>query len=438
MKWRCKMGIFDFDDDISDDFFDEDYVDIDENKYLSNSDNALELIGRILSITKKSYHQINTLKKIDTLLDVDLLGGLRHIQLEHEARLQVKLAQLSDRLFEEKKYQILRDKSVVGIGGKFSAGKSKFINSLLNAEGELLPEDQNPTTSIPTYIVQGESEKINAYTFENEEVLLDVESMQALTHKFYKKYNMGFASFIDSLIIMEPDVPYSNLVFLDTPGYSKADTFNDVKAKKNISDENKAYEQLKTVDYLIWLVDIENGELNKTDIAFINKLNLDNPILIVVNKADKKIDSDIRAVVERISITAKDAGIKYYAVTAYSSRDKKEWNQSDHIGKYLRKAQKRRTNKEDILVQIADIEKKIGNEIDNKIEEKKEERDKLSNQIFHSDDIWGIKTLVDIYGEAMENIRDMKQCKSYYVKTTRKLERSLKNHFKGKNDGENK
>lgn len=432
------MGIFDFDDEVVDDFLDTEYVEIVENKYLSNSDNALDLIGKILPITKKSYHQIRTVKRIDALLDVDLLGSLRHIQLEHEARLQIKLTQVSDKLFEEKKYQILRNKSVVGIGGKFSAGKSKFINSLLHAEGELLPEDQNPTTSIPTYIVQGEAEKINAYTFENEEVSLDVESMQALTHKFYKKYNMGFASFIDSLIIIEPEVPYSNLVFLDTPGYSKADIFNDVKSKKNISDENKAYEQLKTVDYLIWLVDIENGVLSESDITFINKLNLDNPILIVVNKSDKKIDSDIKAIVEHIKITAENAGIKYYAVTAYSSRDKLEWNQSDYIEKYLNEAQKRRTNKEDILVQISDIEKKIGDEIDNKIEKKIEERNKLSNQIFRSDDILGIKTLVDIYGEIMENIRDMKKCKSDYTRTVRKLENSLKKHFEGKNDAESR
>ena len=90
------------------------------------------------------------------------------------------------------------------IGGKFSAGKSKFINSILNTEERILPEDQNPTTSIPTYLMYGENEQILAYTSENLNVSLDKEALQALTHKFFEKYKIGFSSFINSLIIFEP------------------------------------------------------------------------------------------------------------------------------------------------------------------------------------------------------------------------------------------
>ncbi|HIS62493.1 MAG TPA: dynamin family protein [Candidatus Scybalomonas excrementigallinarum] len=424
------MGLFDFDE--VEDILDEDYVEEESNFYLKSSENALELVSKILSTSKQSYQQAKNLKQIDYLMDVDLLGSLRNIQLNDEAMLQVKLGQLSDRLIEEKKYQVLRDKSVIGIGGKFSAGKSKFINSLLKAEEELLPEDQNPTTSIPTYIVKGEEECIKAYTVDNNEVELDIESMKALTHKFYKKYNMGFSAFIDSLIITEPDVPYENLVFLDTPGYSKADIYSDVKAKKNISDENKAYEQLKSVDYLIWLVDIENGVLSESDIAFINKLDLEHPILVVINKADKKIDAEIEEILEHIKRTIQEAGIKCFAVSAYSSRNGKEWNQTDFIREYLMEAQKRRKSKEDILSQISDIEKKLEKEIEIGIEERIKERNRLNDVIFRSDDIMEIKTLVDIYGESMESIRNMKQCKYFYQKTVRKLETALDKHYERK------
>ena len=132
------------------------------------------------------------------MLDTNFLSVFKEIQLTNEAQLQIKLSLLSDKLIEQKKYKALKGKSIVGIGGKFSAGKSKFINSILNAEEGILPEDQNPTTSIPTYLMYGEDEQILAYTNENLNISLDKEALQALTHKFFEKYKLGFSSFINS------------------------------------------------------------------------------------------------------------------------------------------------------------------------------------------------------------------------------------------------
>jgi len=424
------MGLFDFED--VDDILEEGYVQESENVYLSNSEKAICLVSKILSISHGSYYKMKAIRQIDYMIDVDFLGSFRQIQLNNEAQLQVKLAHLSDKLLEQKKYQVLRDKSVIGIGGKFSTGKSKFINSILKTEEELLPEDQNPTTSIPTYIVYGTNEEINAYTTDNNQVSLDVESLQALTHKFYEKYKLGFSSFINSLIIMEPDMPYRNLVFLDTPGYSKADSFAGGKSQKNVTEENKAYEQLKNVDFLIWLVDIENGVLSETDITFISKLGIETPILIVVNKSDKKIDDEIAEIVEHIKNTAYDAGINCFAVTAYSSRKGEEWGNQGKIKAFFANAQKKKTNKEDILAQISQIEQEVSREIDIKIDEKVSERNKLNNVIFNSDDIMEIKTLIDIYGETMESIRDMCRCRSKYFRNVKKLEKSLDKHFERK------
>lgn len=426
------MGLYDIEEfEEIDDFFNSDYVPDEDNIYLGNAEKAIELISKILSRSHKSDKEKNTIKTIDYILDVELLGCLRKIQLHDEAKLQIKLAQLSDKLLEEKKYQALKNKSVVGIGGKFSAGKSKFINSLLSTE-ELLPEDQNPTTSIATYIVHGAEEKIIAYTTDNNAVELDVKAMQALTHKFYEHHGMGFSSFINSLVIMEPDMPFEKLIFLDTPGYSKPDDYGTSKTKKNISDANKAYEQLKNVDYLIWLVDIENGELSETDISFIKKLNIEIPILVVANKCDKKVDDEVKKIVKHIENTVKQVGVPCFAVTAYSSWLGEEWNNQNYIASYLEMAQENQKSRDDILEQIYVIEERVGNEIAYNIENKVKERNELNNVIFRSDNIMEIKTIVDIYGETMESIRDMKICESMYMKNKRKLNSSLNRHFKGK------
>jgi len=422
------MGIFDYEEDIEEIQYDDEIIDETENEYLRDSEKALELIGTILSKSERTLYEVKNLQKLDNILDVNLLGSLEKIQLDNEAKLQMKLLQLSDRLLEQKKYQVLKEKSIVGIGGKFSAGKSRFINSILNGDRELLPEDQNPTTSIPTYIVYGEKEIISAYTMENNAVNLDVSAMQALTHKFFEKYNMGFSAFINSLIIKEPNMPYQNIAFLDTPGYSKADTSTNSRLQKDLSDKTRASQQLKSVDYMIWLVDIENGVLSETDIDFILSLNIETPVLIVVNKADKKTDNEICEIVEQIRMTAQEAGIDCF-VTAYSSRNCQEWNQENQIQKFLQMASEKRINRDDILMQIHQIEEQISQEIKEKISMKRQERNDLKDIIYQSDNIMEIKAVVNIYGEKIKDVRDMMKCKDSFCNNSKELENLLNKHF---------
>lgn len=424
------MGIFDIDEEI-DEIINDNYEQLEENDILSNDDSAIELIGKLVGVSKEQRYAQRNIEKLDSLIDDSFLASFGNVKLTDEAQLQVRLKKLSDKLMEQKKHDILKGRATVGIGGKFSAGKSKFINSILRAGAELLPEDQNPTTSIPTFIVHGLEESIKAYTRENEEINLSSQEMQALTHKFYKKYKMGFSYFVDSLIITEPDLPYDKLVFLDTPGYSKADAENQGKTQKDLSDQNRAYEQLKSVDFLIWLVDIENGVLCEPDIAFITKVNIATPILIVANKADKKTDSEIPDILDAIKTSAENAGINVFGVTAYSSRESKEWNSQTIISDFLNMAVEKDIEKDDIFTQIDVLDKQISEELQNQIEDKMRERDILSNIIFKSNSIWEIRTLVNLYGDTMENIRDMKKCRAGYQRTIRKIRNMLSMMGKG-------
>src|SRR5690606_40573590 len=52
----------------------------------------------------------------------------------------------------------LADKVIVGIGGAFSAGKSSFLNGILGQK--VLSVEIDPTTSIHTYLIHGEQQKI--------------------------------------------------------------------------------------------------------------------------------------------------------------------------------------------------------------------------------------------------------------------------------------
>ena len=300
--------------------------------------------------------------------------------------------------------QLLKDKSVIGIGGKFSAGKSKFINALLN--NDILPEDQTPTTSIATYIVRGLNEDVRAYTYNDQDIPLDMQAAQALTHAFYKKYGLGFSQFINNLVVNVTGFPYSKVALLDTPGYSKSDS----GMKRSVSDAEKAYTQLKTVDFLIWLVDIENGVIQQPDIDFIRTLKIRNPVLIVFNKADKKTDSDINDIVQSSKEILKSTGINVYDVIAFSALEGKEYCGTNKLTSFMVEADEATNRNEDIEKQINDIINTISHEF--VVERKRmiENRNKIGNIIFRSEDVMEIQTLVKLYTEVISSIDEIDNC----------------------------
>lgn len=395
---------FNFEDFDIDNFdIDEISVDIDKNPYLDDSNKGLELISKLLSKNNNSDKK-RKIHKLDNLLDRKLLSAVSEMKVSNELKYYEKLNNLSDKLFEQNKVQLLNYKTVVGVGGKFSAGKSKFINAIL--ADDILPEDQNPTTSIPTYIVNSNEDSIRAYTFNNQDIELDLQAAQAITHAFYEKYKLGFSQFINNLVIKSSSIDYKNLAILDTPGYTKYDS----NKKKTVSDEIKAFEQLKTVDFLIWLVDIENGVLQEKDIEFIRSLKLENPILIVFNKADKKSEDIIRNIVENTIKVLNNTDIKCYGVTVYSSYFNEEYLDKNLIKEFLTMADNYKRGKENITVQIKDITRSLENELSIIGNKAIEERNFLGNIIFRSEDVLEIKALTNIYSEAMDKVNDINSC----------------------------
>ena len=390
-----------------------------DNMYLTNPTKGLQLISMLLS-AEKDYEKRKQVRKLDHLLDYSLLNALRKFNLSNEVSLSIQLNKISDKIVEYKKIRLLSDKIIIGIGGKFSAGKSKFINALL--DDDILPEDQKPTTSIPTYILSATEDSICAYTTNNQEVELDLEAMQALTHEFYDKYKLGFSQFVRNLVIKSNSIVYDKIAILDTPGYSKYD----VNTKKSVSDERKAFDQLKSSDFLIWLVDIENGIIQKRDIEFIKSLEIQTPILIVFNKADKKIESDIRKIVEASRTALKSTSLNIFAVTAYSSIDADEYLGQNYIADFLKSASEYFNRKEDIGKQLNNIVLSLNTVFDKMSQNAINERNFLGNAIFHAEDILSIKSLVELYMDSFDQLNDINECHRNINKVSHNIKASFK------------
>ena len=430
------MGIFDDDyeeENESYQFGDETIEEFEEknNIYLSSSDKALELISKVIGIeiARKNKDKYKKLKELEKLFEKDFLKSLINIPITDKAKIQKQLFQLTKKLNEEQEYKILKNKIVIGVGGKFSSGKSSFINSFLNAKSSL-PENQNPTTSIPTYLIHGDEEYINIFTKDNKKIEINEEALKALTHEFFEKYKIGFSSFIKSIIVSNLELPYSNFAFLDTPGYSKAENF---MSKESEKDKEKAFEQLKKVNYLIWLIDIENGDISETDIKFIQGLKNVEKILIVLNKADKKMEEEIKKITNKVKETLKNKNLNIYDVVPFSSKENsiKEEN-FFKIQQFWDVINQNKINKkEDIFVQINKIKRKIGHDLNEQIQKKEEERNRINEIIFKSNDIFEIESLVEIYGKILEEIKGFRKHKLSFESKVGEIEKKLNGYFGG-------
>lgn len=380
-------------------------------EYVSDENKAVMLISGL--IPHGTAQKISTIDSISDEID-DLFAQYSEITFTDELEIYRKLSMLCDRLKEQQK---ISDKVVVGFGGQFSAGKSAFINSI-SGLGNLLPEAQKPTTSIPTYIIKGvgsstESISFSAMTNMGVSVPLDKQKMQAMTHEFHEEYGIGFSAFIESVTIETRDFRLpSNVALLDTPGYSKSDSKSD--SKNTYSDKQKAEKQLRTANYLIWLVDIDNGVIKQEDIKFIQTLEIINPILIVLNKADKKTDEDISSIIATCQQTVIEHGINCFGIAAYSSREHKEYTNgiiSDFFTAISRN-QSEEMKRNDIRAQFRQTELSLFDTIWIYRNTLRRESTSLWNSIKAADKFIDVSSFAKIWGDRKMRYKDIKRIAS--------------------------
>lgn len=294
------------------------------NPYIDSPECGLDLFSRIFcSRQRKESNPAYQLRKQVT----QLFQLLKRVRMRDALVHYRRFLSLCDRATALEKCRLLRGKTVVGFGGQFSSGKSSFINSV-SGLGDILPAEQDPTTSIPTFVVASNQERRTAHTVQGGTVELDFDAVEALSHAFHKKYEIGFAPFLDSIIVETSKFALDKrIALLDTPGYTKPE--NETAVIGIISDRRRAQEQLRAADYLIWVADITEGTLHPEDMDFIDDLQLKTQFLLVYNKADLKTASDRELIIRDTKKTIRKMTTKCFGVVAYSSSEKKEY--TEHI-----------------------------------------------------------------------------------------------------------
>lgn len=359
---------------------------------------ALQLVSKILHIPApqgQQAKQINQrVQQLNRMIDQQVLDTVRNLHLPDELGKSYRLQRLSDRVEEYQKNQLLRGRAIIGIGGSFSAGKSAFINSLFQTQIKL-PEKATPSTAIPTYFMNGKDSQIWAYTRNNQPIPLTEKEMKAFTHQFDQNYHIGFAAFLKNLFIVNQKEGFQQLAFLDTPGYSKPGDAR--KGKQEITDYEIAKSQLRTVDYLIWLVDA-NSTLTESDLDFIESLRNPCPVLLIFTKADKKkrSEKELQDQFFFAKKTLKNRQIRLYGVTCYSSAENKEYIGKDVLAGFLRMAEKEAAQKKDVIDEMNDILQEVDQYLEERISQLRKQRTDLKEHVTQAIDFSSISSLVGL------------------------------------------
>ncbi|MGF6393345.1 dynamin family protein [Pseudomonas plecoglossicida] len=289
------------------------------NPYLADPARGLELITRLIAQPQGTApsEQRQHLHRLHQLIHQSFVNLAARDDYPAEAQAYRALLALEQSLEALVAFPTLANKTVIGVGGGFSAGKSRFLNSLLCVN--VLPESLEPTTAIPSYIVQGQAERIIALNSFTREIPLDRSALQAITHAFQKHYQqtanveVGFAHILRLLMIHLPGL-WQRLAFLDTPGYSKADRLDAAH-----SDAQVAQRQLAEADHVIWLLSAKNGSIRRDDLEFLRTLKHPKPIFFIVTQADLVSRSQLPMILDSTARKLDEAGIVRAGLMAWAA-----------------------------------------------------------------------------------------------------------------------
>lgn len=208
----------------------------------------------------------------------------------------------------------LKGKKIVAVGGAFSAGKSSLINALIG-EKRLVAE-VDPTTSVPTYVCAGPSERITAINLFQQQIELSAAEFASLTHDEHSQHGSQIGGLLRSVTVQTPNFAWPHLALLDTPGYSKPGE----AASSERTDAEIARDQLNAADYILWVVSAAAGAMSADELEFLRSLKPEIPKLLVISRADSKPAEDIAAIQALMAETLKRHQIEVVDVVVTSAR----------------------------------------------------------------------------------------------------------------------
>ncbi|WP_120910281.1 dynamin family protein [Helicobacter pylori] len=310
-----------------------------------------DLIARILNARIEN----EGLEEYQSVLDTEFLEFASGVDSLKEKEIALlTLQEIKKELQLVASYPSLFQKSMVAVGGGFSAGKSTFLNNLLGLKLKL-PEHMDPTTAIPTYCLKGKKEVLMGFSQNGGMVELP---HLAFDHQFLKSLGFNLKEIMPFMLLSAPSVPFEFLCFIDTPG------FNPANQGYTDWDEQASKESLKHAKHILWLISCERGGIESDDLEFLQELYEEEgkQVFIVLSRADMCTKRQLEEIATKIKETLEDSGIEFLGIGAYSATRYQEYKEFSEKSKvfnsleeFLKKLNKRSEKQNEILSVLYDV-----------------------------------------------------------------------------------
>ncbi|MGN8459593.1 dynamin family protein [Helicobacter pylori] len=309
-----------------------------------------DLIARILNARIEN----EGLEEYQSVLDTEFLEFASGVDSLKEKEIALlTLQEIKKELQLVASYPSLFQKSMVAVGGGFSAGKSTFLNNLLGLKLKL-PEHMNPTTAIPTYCLKGKKEVLMGFSQNGGMVELPYLTFD---HQFLKSLGFNLKEIMPFMLLSAPSVPFEFLCFIDTPG------FNSANQGYTDGDEQASKESLQHAKHILWFISCESGEIHEDGLDYLQELYEEGKqVFIVLSRADMCTKRQLEEIATKIKETLEDSGIEFLGIGAYSAtryQEIKEFSEKspvfDSFEEFLKKLNKRSEKQNEILSVLYDV-----------------------------------------------------------------------------------
>ncbi|GAA6826225.1 hypothetical protein VN1226_10780 [Helicobacter pylori] len=309
-----------------------------------------DLIARILNAKTNN----EGLEEYQSVLDNEFLEFASGVDSLKEKEIALlTLQEIKKELQLVASYPSLFQKTMVAVGGGFSAGKSTFLNNLLGLKLKL-PEHMNPTTAIPTYCLKGKKEVLMG--FSQNGGMVELPHLK-FDHQFLESLGFNLKEIMPFMLLSAPSVPFEFLCFIDTPG------FNSAKQGYTDGDKQASKESLKHAKHILWLISCESGGIHKNDLEYLQELYEEGKqVFIILSRADRRTKSQLEEVAIKIRETLKDNGIEFKGIGAYSAtryQEYKEFSEKSKVfnslEKFLMKLNQRSEKQNEILESLYEV-----------------------------------------------------------------------------------
>ncbi|MEH8138799.1 dynamin family protein [Gallibacterium anatis] len=305
--------------------------DIEKKKNIETLDNEIidyklrqNLIAKLLSA--KNNH--SAIREYYRLLEGEFIPFINTLAvLPDKVNVIFELQEIGQELKMISANPAFYQKRTIAVAGGFSAGKSAFVSSLFQKKDQTtfhLAIDVNPTTAIPTYVLNSDKKSFLACNNNGGIInLLEDETgkenfanlKKFTTHQFLDSFGFKLQQLMPFIFLSTP-MKYEQLCFIDTPGYNPG-------SQEMTNDDGRiAKEFIGNSEALIWVIDSSNGTIQDTDLKFLESILTPEkmiPLFIVLNKADLKPEDELKDIMEVVKEELEDYEIPFKGISAYNS-----------------------------------------------------------------------------------------------------------------------